>query len=131
MVVLVILVTSPFSLVFLYIAGFIGWSVPICKQSKLTVARPESKEVIIDVPLALKCLGSGLLWPVAALQEFLSGDLVAKDEEIPISLVSSIIYFFWRLIHAGKQSNNFLQYLPQLSSGSSYSIRSCCPVDVY
>jgi photosystem I subunit 3 len=75
-------------LVFLYIAGFIGWSGRSYLRAvkELAGAAPESKEVIIDVPVALKCLGSGLLWPVGALQQFLSGDLVTKDEEIPISI---------------------------------------------
>lgn len=80
-------ITTP-GLLFLYIAGLIGWSGRsyIRAVKKLEGAAPESKEIVIDVPLALKCLGSGLLWPVAALQEFLSGELVAKDEEIPISM---------------------------------------------
>lgn len=72
---------------FLYIAGFIGWSARSYLQAtkKMPGVAPESKEVIIDVPLALTCVSSGLLWPLGALQEFLSGELTAKDEEIPIS----------------------------------------------
>ena len=46
---------------------------------------PESKEVIIDVPVALKCVSAGLLWPVGAVKEFLSGELYAKDDEITVS----------------------------------------------
>ena len=75
-------------LLFLYIAGFIGWSARSYLRAvkDLPGASPESKEVIIDVPLALKCVSSGVLWPVGAVQQFLSGDLTAKDEEIPISI---------------------------------------------
>ena len=75
-------------LLFLYIAGFIGWSARSYLRAvkNLAGAAPESKEVIIDVPLALKCVSSGVLWPVGAVQQFLSGDLTAKDEEIPISI---------------------------------------------
>jgi len=62
-----------------YIAGFIGWSVPICEQSKTGRCRPESKEVIIDVPLALKC-GFRLALPVGCAQ-FLSGDLMPKTKK--------------------------------------------------
>ena len=75
-------------LLFLYIAGFIGWSARSYLRAvkDLPGASPESKEVIIDVPVALKCVSSGVLWPVGAVQQFLSGDLTAKDEEIPISI---------------------------------------------
>jgi photosystem I subunit 3 len=72
-------------LLFLYIAGWIGWS----GRSYLIAIRdeksPENKEIVIDVPLALKCVVSALAWPLAAVKEFTSGELLAKDSEIPIS----------------------------------------------
>jgi photosystem I subunit 3 len=43
------------------------------------------KEVIIDVPRALPIMLSGFTWPLAAIKEFLSGELTAKEEEIPVS----------------------------------------------
>lgn len=78
-------ITTP-GLLFLYIAGFIGWAGRSYIQAvkKLPGAAAESKEIIIDVPLALQCVVSALLWPVAAVKELLSGELVAKDEEIPV-----------------------------------------------
>lgn len=80
-------ITTP-GLLFLYIAGFIGWAGRsyIRAVKKLEGAAPESKEIIIDVPLALQCIVGALLWPLAAVKEFTSGELVAKDEEIPISI---------------------------------------------
>ena len=80
-------ITTP-GLLFLYIAGFIGWSGRAYLQAvkKLEGVAPESKELVIDVPLALKCVASGLLWPVGAVKELLSGELTAKDDEIPISI---------------------------------------------
>ena len=79
-------ITTP-GILFLYIAGWIGWSARSYLQAvkKLEGAASESKEVIIDVPLALKCVSSGLLWPVGSVKELLSGELTAKDEEIPVS----------------------------------------------
>ena len=72
-------------LLFLYIAGWIGWVgrsylIDIKKE-----ANPEEKEVVIDVPRALKFMLSGFIWPLAAVKELLSGELTAKDEEIPVS----------------------------------------------
>ncbi len=74
------------SIIFLYIAGWIGWVgrayLQIIKKEGGDV---EMKEIIIEVPKALPIMLSGFTWPVAALKEFLSGELTAKDEEIPIS----------------------------------------------
>ncbi|MEM9539863.1 MAG: Photosystem I reaction center subunit III [Cyanobacteria bacterium P01_E01_bin.42] len=72
-------------LLFLYIAGWIGWA----GRSYLITMRGEKdaemKEIIIDVPVAVKCMVSGGLWPVAAFGELASGQLTAKDSEVPIS----------------------------------------------
>jgi photosystem I subunit III len=77
-------VAIPFS-IFLYVAGFIGWS----GRSYLIAARketsPEMKEIFIDLPLAIQSVIKSLLWPLLALQELLSGQLTVKEEEIPIS----------------------------------------------
>lgn len=79
-------ITLP-GLAFLYIAGWIGWAGRsyIRATKKIEGAAPESKEIALDVPLALKCGWLGATWPVGAVKEFLSGELVAKDEEIPVS----------------------------------------------
>lgn len=72
-------------LLFIYITGWIGWVgrrylVAISVESK-----PTEKEIIIDVPLAFKCSLSGFVWPLAALQEFTSGQLLASNDDIPVS----------------------------------------------
>lgn len=72
-------------LLFLYIAGWIGW----VGRSYLIAIRggkdAELREVIIDVPLALTKMLTGFAWPLAAIQEFLTGNLVVKDSEVPTS----------------------------------------------
>jgi photosystem I subunit III len=74
------------SILFLYIAGWIGWVGRAYLQAiKKQGGDVELKEVIIEVPLALPIMLSGFTWPLAAIKEFLSGELTAKDTEIPIS----------------------------------------------
>ncbi len=67
------------SILFLYIAGWIGW----VGRSYLIAVRdekePEMKEIMIDLPLAVSKMLTGFLWPVAALQEYTSGKLIVKD----------------------------------------------------
>lgn len=72
-------------LLFLYIAGWIGWVGRAYLISIRNEPNPELKEVIIDVPRALKFMLSGFIWPLAAVKELLSGELTAKEEEIPVS----------------------------------------------
>ncbi|XGB42833.1 MAG: Photosystem I reaction center subunit III [Nodosilinea sp. LVE1205-7] len=73
------------SLLFLYIAGWIGW----VGRSYLIAVRgeknPEEKEIIIDVPLALKSSLAGFAWPLAAFKDIASGAMFAKDDEITVS----------------------------------------------
>ncbi|CAK9151505.1 unnamed protein product [Ilex paraguariensis] len=63
-------------ILFLYIAGWIGW----VGRSYLIAIRdekkPTQKEIIIDVPLASSLLFRGFSWPVAAYREFVNGDLI-------------------------------------------------------
>ncbi|XP_010540688.1 PREDICTED: photosystem I reaction center subunit III, chloroplastic [Tarenaya hassleriana] len=66
-------------LLFLYIAGWIGW---VGRSYLIAISdekKPAMKEIIIDVPLATRLLFRGFIWPVAAYREFLNGDLVVKD----------------------------------------------------
>jgi len=73
------------SLLFLYIAGWIGW----VGRSYIIVVRgeksPEDKEIIIDVPLAIKCSLSGFAWPLAAFKDIASGAMFASEDEITVS----------------------------------------------
>ena len=70
---------------FFYITGWIGWT----GRSYLLALRKqgagEEKEIFIDVPLFVGCMLASLTWPLLAIKEFLSGELVAKDSEISIS----------------------------------------------
>ncbi|KAJ4758988.1 Photosystem I reaction center subunit III [Rhynchospora pubera] len=71
-------------LLFLYIAGWIGW----VGRSYLIAIRdekkPTMKEIIIDVPLALSLVGRGFIWPVAAYRELVNGDLVVDDADVAV-----------------------------------------------
>lgn len=73
------------SVLFLYITGCIGWA----GRSYLIAIReeknPEMKEIILDLPLAIKSMIASGAWPALALGEFTSGKLTVKDSEIPVS----------------------------------------------
>jgi photosystem I subunit III len=73
------------SILFLYIAGWIGWVGRAYLISVRNDKDHEMNEIIIDVPRALGVMASGFIWPLAAFKELVSGELVAKEEEIPIS----------------------------------------------
>nr|YP_010204043.1 photosystem I subunit III [Ahnfeltia fastigiata]UAT97603.1 photosystem I subunit III [Ahnfeltia fastigiata] len=72
-------------ILFIYITGWIGWVGRGYLQAISTASKPTEKEIIIDVPLALKFSASGFTWPLAALQEFTSGKLLASDDDITVS----------------------------------------------
>ena len=70
---------------FLYIAGWIGW---VGRAYIIAIKKgdnTEEKEIVIDLPLAINCMLGGFAWPASALGEFTSGKLVAKDNEITVS----------------------------------------------
>jgi photosystem I subunit III len=73
------------SLLFLYIAGWIGWVGRAYIISVRGGKQPEMDEIIIDVPKAVGLMLTGFLWPVAALKELTTGELTAKDSEINVS----------------------------------------------
>ncbi len=73
------------SILFLYIAGWIGWVGRSYLQAIKKQSDTEQKEIQIDLGLALSIISTGFAWPAAALKEFLSGELTAKDSEIPVS----------------------------------------------
>lgn len=66
-------------ILFLYIAGWIGWVGRSYLRAISGEKKPAMKEIIIDVPLASRIIFRGFIWPVAAYREFLNGDLIAKD----------------------------------------------------
>ncbi|MBE9127225.1 MULTISPECIES: Photosystem I reaction center subunit III [unclassified Coleofasciculus] len=73
------------SVLFLYIAGWIGW---VGRSYLIDIKKgknPEEKEIIIDVPLAVSKMLTGFAWPLTALKDMTSGEMFAKDDEIPVS----------------------------------------------
>ena len=74
------------ALMFLYIAGWIGWVgraylIAIHKDP----ATAAQKEIILDLPLALKFSLTGFAWPLAAIKELTSGELVVPESEVTVS----------------------------------------------
>jgi photosystem I subunit 3 len=65
-------------LLFLYTAGWIGWA----GRSYLQRTGDPEKEIYIDVPLALTCMGSGFAWPVNAWKEIVDGKMAVPNDQI-------------------------------------------------
>jgi photosystem I subunit III len=70
---------------FIYISGWIGWVGRKYLRAVSTTKNPTESEIIINVPLALKIMTTGYIWPISAWQEFVSSELVASDDEITVS----------------------------------------------
>lgn len=70
---------------FIYISGWIGWVGRKYVRSVSTTKNPTESEIIINVPLALKIMTTGFIWPISAWQELISGDLIAPKDEITVS----------------------------------------------
>lgn len=73
------------ALLFIYITGWIGWVGRGYLQAASKSSKPTEKEIIIDVPLAIKFSVSGFIWPLAAIQEFNNGKLISNDTDITVS----------------------------------------------
>ena len=70
---------------FIYISGWIGW---VGRKYLRTVSanpNPSESEIIINVPLALKIMTTGYIWPISAWQELISNDLVTTADKITVS----------------------------------------------
>ena len=65
--------------------GWIGWVGRKYVRAVSTTKNPAESEIIINVPLALKIMTTGYIWPISAWQELISGDLVAPTDEITVS----------------------------------------------
>ena len=70
---------------FLYISGWIGWVGRKYLRAVSTTKNPTESEIIINVPLALKIMTTGYIWPISAWQEFVSNDLIAPTDEVTVS----------------------------------------------
>ena len=70
---------------FIYISGWIGWVGRKYLRAISTTKNPGESEIIINVPLALKIMTTGYIWPIAAWQELISGNLIASNDEVTVS----------------------------------------------
>jgi photosystem I subunit 3 len=70
---------------FIYISGWIGWVGRKYVRAVSTTKNPTESEIIINVPLALKIMTTGYIWPISAWQELISGELVVSDDKITVS----------------------------------------------
>ena len=70
---------------FIYISGWIGYVGRKYLRAVSTTSNPSESEIIINVPLALKIMTTGYIWPISAWQELISGDLVAPKDEVTVS----------------------------------------------
>ncbi|MCT0214120.1 MULTISPECIES: Photosystem I reaction center subunit III [unclassified Synechococcus] len=72
-------------LLFLYIAGTIGWA----GRSYLIAIRGSKdatmREIQIDMPLAFKSTLGAAVWPLAAFKEFVGGAMVEADSKVTVS----------------------------------------------
>ena len=70
---------------FVYISGWIGYVGRKYLRAVSTTKNPAESEIIINVPLALKIMTTGYIWPISAYQELVSGDLIAAKDDITVS----------------------------------------------
>jgi photosystem I subunit 3 len=70
---------------FIYISGWIGYVGRKYVRAVSTTKNPAESEIIVNVPLALKIMATGYIWPISIWQELISGDLVAPKAEITVS----------------------------------------------
>ena len=70
---------------FIYISGWIGWVGRKYLRAVSTTKNPSESEIIINVPLALKIMTTGYIWPISAWQELVSNELVASKDEVTVS----------------------------------------------
>ena len=70
---------------FIYISGWIGYVGRKYLRAVSTTKNPAESEIIINVPLALKIMTTGYIWPISAWEQLVSGDLIASDDEITVS----------------------------------------------
>ena len=77
-------VAIPFG-IFFYVAGFIGWSGRAYLIGIYQRTKPEEAEIFIDIALAIRSFSQGLVWPLAALKEVISGELTAGKKELYVS----------------------------------------------
>lgn len=73
------------TILFIYMAGYTGYAGREYLLATRGDKKPTEKEIIIDVPLALKCVAGSAGWPLRAFNDLRSGSLLEKDENITVS----------------------------------------------
>ena len=73
------------SVLFLYIAGWIGWAGRSYVIAVRDQKNAEMAEVVIDVPLAISKMLAAATWPLLAFGEITSGKMFADKSEITVS----------------------------------------------
>ena len=73
------------AIMFIYITGWIGWAGRSYLAYTRTTEKPNENEIIINVPVALGMMSAGFLWPLAAWNELVSGELLVAGDEITVS----------------------------------------------
>ncbi|MCO5547859.1 hypothetical protein L7F22_001311 [Adiantum nelumboides] len=72
-------------ILFLYIAGWIGWVGRSYLIAIKETKKPAEKEIIIDIPLASRLAWRGFTWPLAAISELRNGKLIEDNANITVS----------------------------------------------
>ncbi len=72
-------------IIFLYTAGWIGWSGRSYLQFSKKTDKPNENEIIINVPVAIGMMSASFLWPFAAWKELISGDLLVPGDQVTVS----------------------------------------------
>lgn len=70
---------------FIYVSGWIGWVGRKYIRAVSKTKNPAESEIIINVPLALKIMATGYIWPISAWQELISGELIASNDNVTVS----------------------------------------------
>merc|ERR1739848_463951 len=70
---------------FVYIAGIIGYAGRQYLLSLKDDKKPQTGEIIIDVPKALNIFLQSAAWPIRTYTELRNGSLLAKDEDVTVS----------------------------------------------
>ena len=70
---------------FIYITGWIGWVGRRYVRTVSTTKNPAENEIIINVPLALKIMTTGYIWPISAWQELITGKLIVSKDNVTVS----------------------------------------------
>jgi len=70
---------------FIYIAGIIGWSGREYLKFAKTQKNPAENEIIINTDVAWQCLKKGAAWPLHANREGKNGELREPDDNVSLN----------------------------------------------